>query len=155
MNTTVRPPGPLGVALPRNRDLGSMGHPGWGQDWQQDEPGSQQTPPACPIPSGMLGSALVPSQSSWLLLDPSCSAGKRWKEEENSVARDGKGKNRFGASSIHPISSTPTAMVSAAQPKPNTEDSHGKSVATTPAVPGVKSLSIPKVSEAGSSCDVS
>lgn len=64
-----------------------------------------------------------------------------WKEE-NSTDGDGKGKNRFGASFSHPISSTPTAMVSAAQAKPNAEDSHGKAG-------GVKPLSIPKVSPKG------
>lgn len=160
MNTTMRPPGPVGVALLRNKDLREH------VDIQDGErTGSRMSlvhsthlqpvpfPQGCWAVGAWMG--LVPSHSSCLVSDPGCSAGKRWREEENSVARDGKGKNRFGASFSHPISSSPTAMVLAAQPKPNTEDSHGKSVAPTPAVPRVKSLSIPKVSEAGTSCDVS
>lgn len=153
MNTSMRPPGPFGVALLRNRDLGNMGHSGWGEDWHRVSlVHSTHLQLSHPLRDAGQWAPRMGGPTSEPLsgLGSHCSAGKRWKEEENSIARDGKGKNRFGASFSRPISSTPTAMVSAAQP--NTEDSHGKSGATTPAVPGV---SIPKVSEAGSSCDVS
>lgn len=71
MNSTVRPPGPFGAALPRNKDLGRVGHSGWGQDGNRVRLVHSRHPQPVPFPQGCWAvgaqDGVVPSQRPCLV----------------------------------------------------------------------------------------